>query len=539
MVSTISLIAGGYFVAYGVLFTLNRKTLSKLEKRTFTCIFAIIVITTIVQVIVPWLLLTSMSVAIMAVNVFSTFENPREYSDIEVEDALNKSAFLTMINEYVESKQEFYIVSLVLTNSKLLKDAKGYMATLEYVESAALYLKKYANTDLVYHPKRDWVSLIFADKKKYYAFMEEQREVVMQERNNEHGPAKFTMNILKCPEFAKDVDEIVKVLDYVDKIKKDIKENIFRIDENVLEDKRKFSRIERVVQNAIDNDGFEVHYQPIYSNKKKAYVSAEALVRLRDDETMKYISPDLFIPIAEENGMTVNTASKYDQVRIVFTAPTNGTYALIPVSTDKSGQSAYATGNSNYMIYLENKGKPAFALAMMDSNGCHTVGNPIAPEEGVQPDNVDYDLLTHQSGIYPDQVAWYRQAVQGLPNAIFMHIQMHAFYKALQERYGYVQGVDVATDREGDVGFYPEHMGEGSFVDPDHVLFNAAREADCRAIFAGHQHRVDCMVNWQGVTLGYGLKTGYCTYWRGGATGGTLHEISADGAIKSTHVYRI
>lgn len=303
MVSTISLIAGGYFIAYAVLFVLNRKTMSKLEKRTFFCIFAIVIITTIVQVIIPWLLLTSMSVAVMAVNVFSTFENPREYADIEVEDALNKSAFLTMINEYVESKQEFYIVSLVLTNSKLLKDAKGYMATLEYVESAALYFKKYANTDLVYHPKRDWVSLIFADKKKYYAFMEEQREVIMQERNNEHGPAKFTMNILKCPEFAKDVDEIVKVLDYVDKIKKDIKENIFRIDENVLEDKRKFSRIERVVQNAIDNDGFEVHYQPIYSNKKKAYVSAEALVRLRDDETMKYISPDLFIPIAEENGM--------------------------------------------------------------------------------------------------------------------------------------------------------------------------------------------------------------------------------------------
>lgn len=197
------------------------------------------------------------------------------------------------------------------------------------------------------------------------------------------------------------------------------------------------------------------------------------------------------------------------------------------------------TGNSNYMIYLESKGKPVFALAMMDSNGCHTVGNPMAPEEGVQPSNVDYDLLTHQSGIYPDQVAWYRQAVQGLPNAVFLHIQVHAFYKALQERYGYVQGVDVATDREGDVGFYPEHMGEGGFVDPDHVFFDAAKEADCRAIFAGHQHRVDCMVNWQGVTLGYGLKTGYCTYWRGGATGGTLHEISADGAIKSTHVYRI
>ena len=56
----------------------------------------------------------------------------------------------------------------------------------------------------------------------------------------------------------------------------------------------------------------------------------------------------------KENGVTVNSVSKYDAVRIVFTAPTNGTYALIPVSTDKSGQSAYATGYSNYMrVYTD------------------------------------------------------------------------------------------------------------------------------------------------------------------------------------------
>lgn len=197
------------------------------------------------------------------------------------------------------------------------------------------------------------------------------------------------------------------------------------------------------------------------------------------------------------------------------------------------------TGNSNYAIRLTHKGEAVFALAMMDSNGCHNVGNPAAPEEGVQPDNIDYDLLTHQSGIYPDQVAWYQQTVKGLPNAIFLHIQLHAFYEALRERYGYLHGIDVATDKEGDVGFYPEHMGEGGFVDPDHSFFEAARVANCKAIFAGHQHRVDSIVNWQGVTLGYGLKTGYCTYWRPGATGGTLHEISADGSMKSAHVYRI
>ena len=303
MVTGTSLVAAGYFLAYMILVYKFRAKLSKRERSTFIFIFAFIIVSTTAQLVFPWLLLTSMSVAVMAMNVFMSFENAMEYVDLEVTDALNKTGFLTMVNEYLQSKQEFYIVSMTLTNSQMLKDAKGYKATLEYMQDAAVYLKSYAKTPLVFHPKRDWVSLIFADKKKYYAFMEEQRELFLQDRYNEHGPAKFMMNTLKCPKYADSVDEIVKVMDYVEKIKVEIKEPIFRIDEKVLESKNQLARVEAMVQSAIDNDGFEVHYEPIYSNSKKAFVSSEALVRLKDTDTMGYISPELFIPIAEENGM--------------------------------------------------------------------------------------------------------------------------------------------------------------------------------------------------------------------------------------------
>ena len=303
MVMGISYVAMSYFIAYMVLVYKFRARMTRMEKATFVFIFAFIILTTLVQLLVPWLLLTSMSVAIMALNVFMVFENPREYADLEVEDALNNAAFLTVINEYVERKKEFYIVSMTMANSQMIKDARGYKGMLEYVEDAALYLKKYAGIALVFHPKRDWVSLVFEDKKQYFCFMEEQRELFLQEKYNEHEAAKFFMSILKCPEYADNVDEIVKVLDYVDKIKMEITDTIFRIDETVLEEKNKLARIEALVQKAIDQDGFEVHYQPIYSNSQKNFISSEALVRLKDTETMGYISPEIFVPIAEENGM--------------------------------------------------------------------------------------------------------------------------------------------------------------------------------------------------------------------------------------------
>lgn len=47
--------------------------------------------------------------------------------------------------------------------------------------------------------------------------------------------------------------------------------------------------------------GLEVFYQPIYSVKDDKVVAAEALLRLFDDE-LGEISPEEFIPIAEDNG---------------------------------------------------------------------------------------------------------------------------------------------------------------------------------------------------------------------------------------------
>ncbi|MBQ3559705.1 MAG: EAL domain-containing protein [Agathobacter sp.] len=303
MVIGISVIAGVYILSYVLLVYHFRSVLSQREIATFIYVFVSISIITLIQLFVPFLLMTSMSVALMAMNVFMTFENPREHADLEVLHALNKNAFLTMVNEYIQSKQEFYVVSMTLTNSQILKEAKGYNATVAYMEDAALYLQKYADTSLIYHPKRDWVCLMFADEKQYCAFIEEQKELFQQEGHNEHGSAKFMMSVLKCPEFAGSADEVVKVLDYVDKIKSEIKDKILSIDEMILDEKNHLAEIEAVVQKAIDNDGFDVYYQPIYSNSKKAFVSAEALVRLKDTETLGFISPEVFIPIAEENGM--------------------------------------------------------------------------------------------------------------------------------------------------------------------------------------------------------------------------------------------
>ena len=56
-----------------------------------------------------------------------------------------------------------------------------------------------------------------------------------------------------------------------------------------------------IIERALTNHYFSVFYQPIYDTGMKKFNSAEALLRLRDPK-FGYISPALFIPIAEKTG---------------------------------------------------------------------------------------------------------------------------------------------------------------------------------------------------------------------------------------------
>ena len=72
------------------------------------------------------------------------------------------------------------------------------------------------------------------------------------------------------------------------------------INEEFFRKKKRYEDVRHLVEEAIRTDGIEMYYQPIYSTQKKNFHSAEALVRLRDKNTIGFVSPEEFIPIAEK-----------------------------------------------------------------------------------------------------------------------------------------------------------------------------------------------------------------------------------------------
>ena len=60
-------------------------------------------------------------------------------------------------------------------------------------------------------------------------------------------------------------------------------------------------QLDNIIEKAIVNKNFKVYYQPIYSVAEERFTTAEALLRLIDDE-YGFIPPDVFITAAEKSG---------------------------------------------------------------------------------------------------------------------------------------------------------------------------------------------------------------------------------------------
>jgi len=84
----------------------------------------------------------------------------------------------------------------------------------------------------------------------------------------------------------------------------------------------KIHREREVVQlllDAMENDRVEVFYQPIFSTSEHGITSAEALVRIRDQEG-KIVPPGVFIDIAEKSGMILKLgAIVFEKVCVFIT----------------------------------------------------------------------------------------------------------------------------------------------------------------------------------------------------------------------------
>lgn len=144
---------------------------------------------------------------------------------------------------------------------------------------------------------------------------------------------------------------------------KDFSENqFFYLDKDRVEEMYRRKQTEQLIMKAIEKDWVEVFYQPIYSTKEQHFTSAEALVRIRDEEG-NLVPPGVFIGIAEQNGMILKLGRMIFEKVCRFVKEKNvEQYGLHYIEINLSVvQCAYEQLASDYIKIMEAYGiSPSF-----------------------------------------------------------------------------------------------------------------------------------------------------------------------------------
>ena len=241
---------------------------------------------------------SSIAIMLMALMLFLSSENPREYYEKDIPGVKNKDAFDLVITERFASSKPFFITSVIFTGTTailtgedrhLLNRLQGNIAKMaEETIGEGSYLS-------------NWNALSFIIENP------ENVETLMSHINNykdDSGNYKLTYSVLEIPKQTKKADEALQILGYVsgEYVYARYTPNLV-IDEKIIDKMFYRNSIEDVVRAAVKDKAFDVYYQPILNVAEGKFVSAEALVRLRRPDNENFISPEDFIPVAERCGL--------------------------------------------------------------------------------------------------------------------------------------------------------------------------------------------------------------------------------------------
>ena len=218
------------------------------------------------------------------------------------------NAYAVDMRRNFSNQKTFDVIQINIANFLSIQEILNYESTNELLKMTADTIKKIVNQSQI--P----ASLYYLDKGRYRVTVDhpyhDKTEYLAVAINAALKP-KIPINgmdvsllayvcIVRCPEDINDFDTIIE-------FGKDLSK--FRFTGKVLYasqmlDHSKYdlmSGLDKIINDAVINNKFEVYYQPIYSVEEGCFRSAEALIRLYDDK-YGFISPEIFIPASEKSG---------------------------------------------------------------------------------------------------------------------------------------------------------------------------------------------------------------------------------------------
>ena len=262
------------------------------------------------------LLLVGYAGAVGILIIFLKQENP-EYMADRATGLFNQDALFLYARKLYNMDREFSVLSIWF-NLGISQADDGEREQAVMVEFARRLPSLPAVK--VFKMADDEVWMVFDDLSKADDTIERIKVFIESGRKEIGAMAQVEYTYMPSSLLAGDYQEMVHLLQYARWKNQDHTLSNFRqVDREFVVQMKQEKAMELMLDQAMKEDRIEVFYQPIYSTEKHKFVSAEALVRMRDKEG-NLVPPASFISVAERNGKILQLGEiVFDKVCRFFT----------------------------------------------------------------------------------------------------------------------------------------------------------------------------------------------------------------------------
>lgn len=268
------------------------------------------IIAAVTQFLNANLLLVGFASVVGMVILFFELENPEANLDRET-GAYNAHALGEYTKQFYEQREVFSAILLSWNDSVAAGNEEHSMQMDTALWHVVRYTEKIQDVKIFKTLERELV-LFTSDELRMREVFQDVKAHIEKTTGQDNAVCYV---LLPDSMLLRNVEELFQTLHYFRAVRRENSDkNCVILDEEKLKQYKQRQEIELLIRSAMEEGRIEVFYQPIYATRSGRFVSAEALVRIRDQDGV-IIPPGQFIPVAEQSGCIVQIGEiVFDQV---------------------------------------------------------------------------------------------------------------------------------------------------------------------------------------------------------------------------------
>ncbi|MGY3725414.1 EAL domain, c-di-GMP-specific phosphodiesterase class I (or its enzymatically inactive variant) [Granulicatella balaenopterae] len=297
---------GLYFIILHILpIIILISSLMRVLKEQFIGIFyalAILFFGTIMQFVINDLAL-EVSLILSVILLYITTESPAFFESEGIKGVYNTQAFIKLTNEYLAKDKEFYVYGIHIHNFDSLKNRYGARDCFLGLECFSQWLKGFTDNGYLFYTFNDTFNYVTTEPIDVENVEEYLMERMKKSFKYDHIEMYIWAKLLSVTtdsQYCKDGSDIINA-ETVALKRYSEKHTIILVDREIYEQLDYNSKIEKIIQECIEDKQVEIYIQPLYNSVSQKIEGGEVLTRIKHEE-LGLIMPDDFIGLAEKNG---------------------------------------------------------------------------------------------------------------------------------------------------------------------------------------------------------------------------------------------